>query len=367
MRRILFIMQLPPPVHGVSIMNRVIRESKLINASFSCDYVNLATASDVNDIQKNRPGKYLKAFAIYFTAFRKMAFKRYDQVYITPFSFGAGFYKDALMVMLAKLLGQKPILHIHTFGFRAHGERSRVATLMARRMFRNVTVICISPLVVPDITPYYKGEVFILPNATEQVNFSNTYSPNEKPVILFLSNLLEFKGVLLLIEAAKILAARGFDFKVRIAGPEGDVTYDQLGKLVAENGLKDKVSLAGGPKFGQEKYDEFRRADIFTLPSRMETFGLVLIEAMQFGVPCVASNTGGIPDVIGQDRGLLLQEITAAELAAKLEILLNDPAKRLQISKAAFGYFCSNFTLDVFESRLKRILSGEAARNHVAG
>ena len=153
------------------------------------------------------------------------------------------------------------------------------------------------------------------------------------------------------------MKAKNLAFTCRVVGPEGDVDYATLKTVVQQKGLEKEVELVG-PKFGEEKYAEFKQADVFLLPSDYDTFGLVLLEAMQFGVPCISTPMGGIPDVIGHGNGLIIPQINAQELALAMERLLLDPKERSRISASAFDHFKTNFTSPVFEQRLKNILSG---------
>ena len=59
-------MQFPPPIHGVSVMNDIIRNSTLINNKFQCDYINLATAKNIDDLQKNSFFKYILTLKIIY-------------------------------------------------------------------------------------------------------------------------------------------------------------------------------------------------------------------------------------------------------------------------------------------------------------
>src|SRR5687767_12165260 len=103
LKKLLFVMQLPPPVHGVSVMNRIIRESVVINTSFACDYINLATAKNIDDLQKSGLRKYFLTLKIILRVIGKMMARRYDYVYITIFPYGFAFLKDSLVVLLARL------------------------------------------------------------------------------------------------------------------------------------------------------------------------------------------------------------------------------------------------------------------------
>lgn len=357
-KKILLIMQLPPPVHGASVMNQLIKDSQLVNSSFDCDYIDLATAKDIDDLQKNRLSKYFLTLAIVWKALFKMISRRYEYVYITIFPYGLAFIKDSLIVILAKMLGAKPLLHLHTYGFKEGSGRSSFWKRYYTYVFRNTEVICLSDRLTEDIEFIYKGKIYILPNGIPQVNFENRYKNGNDPVtVLFLSNLIKGKGILELMDALELLHKKGLDFRFRIVGSERDVTYKTLQELAQQKGMEEKVHIAGA-KYKEEKHEEYKNAGVFILPSNYDTFGLVLLEAMQFGVPCISTNIGGIPDVLGDGRGMILQAITAEAIAEAVEHLIKHPDARAEMSRKGFDYFGENFTDRIFEKRLIRIFAG---------
>ena len=128
-------MQLPPPVHGVSVMNAIIKNSPIINEAVNCTYINLATTKNIKDLRKSAWYKYLLTLRILFRVLFELIFSKYDQVYITIFPFGFAFYKDALMVLASKLCRKKVILHLHTYGFKRASERSNLIKGFYRFVF----------------------------------------------------------------------------------------------------------------------------------------------------------------------------------------------------------------------------------------
>lgn len=355
-KHILFIMQLPPPIHGVSVMNQLVRDSVLLNQSFQCDYINLTTARSIDDLGKSRLSKYRSSFSIVLKAIGFMRRKKYKAVYITIFPYGLAFLKDSLVVMIARLFGQKPILHLHVSGFKPQADKSIFHTWYYRFVFKNTEVICLSELLTSDISSFYKGKIHILPNGINQVNFENSYPSQQNPVsILYLSNLIREKGILVLLDALQILMQRKVPFNARIVGAEGDISYRFLKDYIAARGLEKHIALIG-PKYHEDKFDEFRQAGLFVFPSVCDTFGLVLLEAMQFGVPCISTPVGGIPDVLGDGSGLIINQVNAGALADAMETLIMDPEKRNAISRKGFERFKTNYTTDIFEARLKHIL-----------
>ncbi len=166
---------------------------------------------------------------------------------------------------------------------------------------------------------------------------SQMHPINGKFKILFVGRHIERKGICYLIEAAKYLPADKFE--IRIVGV-GDLT-EELKKQAAQLSSGNKASDSAEPceviftgKLSPEDLEnEYRTANVFTLPAIVdhkgdtEGLGVVLIEAMELNLPIVASNVGGIPDVVVDNvSGLLVPEKDPVALADAFKRLANNPA-----------------------------------------
>lgn len=177
--------------------------------------------------------------------------------------------------------------------------------------------------------------------------------------ILFLSNLIESKGVFTLLEACAILKTKKIQFNCVFIGGEGDIDIAKFNKKVTELDLVDNVTYQG-KKYGEAKYQAYSNADIFAFPTyyRNETFGLVNLEAMQHSLPIVSTFEGGIPDlVIDGFNGFLVPQRSVIELADKLETLILNPSLRKSMGIAGKKLYEDKFTLEIFENRMLNILS----------
>jgi glycosyltransferase involved in cell wall biosynthesis len=136
------------------------------------------------------------------------------------------------------------------------------------------------------------------------------------------------KGQSVLIEAARILEKTHPDIQVILLGSGSDeaslkAQAEGLGNITFE-GFVDNVG------------DYLKCFDLFAFPSRYEGLGSILFDAMQFDVPIVASDIGGIPDIIRDgENGLLVPPGNAAALAAAIERLYGDEALRKALSSNA--------------------------------
>ena len=150
---------------------------------------------------------------------------------------------------------------------------------------------------------------------------------NGKFKILFVGRHIERKGICYLIEAAKYLPRDKFE--IRIVGV-GDLT-EKLKELAAHNAGNAEIVFTG--KLSPENLaKEYRTANVFTLPAIIDSkgdtegLGVVLIEAMELGLPIVASNVGGIPDVVVDgESGILVPEKDPQALANAFKRLESEP------------------------------------------
>lgn len=144
--------------------------------------------------------------------------------------------------------------------------------------------------------------------------------PVDKKILLTVGNCVAIKGQKYLIEAMKDIHTKYPDVICVIVG--GGELYPNLQKLVVEMGLQNCVRLVG--RRPHEEIPLWMNAcDVFVLPSLNESFGVVIIEAMACGKPVVASNVGGVPEIIcSETYGLLSQPGNAKDLSDKILLAL---------------------------------------------
>ncbi len=151
---------------------------------------------------------------------------------------------------------------------------------------------------------------------------------NSKFKILFVGRHIERKGICYLIEAAKYLPRD--QFEIRIVGV-GDLT-EQLKKQATAIAASNAAEIIFTGKLSPEALaNEYKTANVFTLPAIVDSkgdtegLGVVLIEAMELGLPVVASNVGGIPDVVVDgETGILVPEKDPKALAEAYKRLASD-------------------------------------------
>ena len=353
-------MHMPPPVHGAAMMGKYIHDSKAINEKFDCHYFNLTLARNLEDIGKGGLRK-LHDFISQLKNIRKevKAFKP-DLCYVTPNSKGGAFYKDFCVIMMLKLMRQNIVVHYHNKGVSTHQDKP-LDNFLYKLFFKNLKVILLANGLYNDVKRYVtKENVFICPNGIpEATQAKDTSKRNDSiPHILFLSNLLIDKGVFTLLDACKLLKEKGITFICDFIGGESkDINADLFQAEVKKRKLEQNV-FYHGKRFGTEKEEFFTKADIFILPTYDECFPLVLLEAMQHHIACVASNEGGIPDIIDEGKtGFIVEKKNALQLADRIRYLIEHPESCREMGENGYRKYRSQFTLQTFENRMKEILA----------
>jgi glycosyltransferase involved in cell wall biosynthesis len=281
-------------------------------------------------------------------------------VYFTLMPTGFAFYRDAFYMFLLKCFRAEIVLHLHGKGIHKTVMNSRWKRRIYYMVFRNTHVICLSKTLSNDVNEIYKTEPFIVPNGIQvHPNMWVEYNRDKRrvPQLLFLSNYIENKGILVLIEAMVMLKEKGYRFNTRFVGAPTNLSIENLTNIIDENGLKGYADVVG-PLYDEAKYTEFRNADIFVFPTYNDAFPLVNLEAMQFSLPIVTTYEGGNPDiVVNNETGFLVETRNPQKLAEKIAILLDNEALRVEMGQKGYDRFINNFTLQHFEINLKDTLT----------
>lgn len=197
----------------------------------------------------------------------------------------------------------------------------------------------------------YRGPLSIIPQfGVDPALFQPAPSPHVYAADLsvplrigYAGGLVTEKGIDILLQACSLLKG---DWRLHILGSGAQEA--SLRELATQLGVIDKVQFeARRSSLAMPQF--YQGLDLFVLPSRTmpnwkEQFGRVLIEAMACGVAVVGSDSGEIPNVIG-DAGCIFPEGDASALKASVQELLDAPAQRCALAKAGRQRVLDNFTM----------------------
>lgn len=320
-------------------------------------HVRLAYSEDMDNVGKFALRKVWVLFTTILRVWWARLYHRTPMLYYPPSGPNmVPVLRDLVFLCATRWLFKWTVFHYHAGGVSGFEEHlPRALRPFFRLAYRNAAMaIRTAPqnpedgkllgakldVVVPNGIPDARGTV-------EEVRAA----PDVPVVILFTGVLIPSKGVLVLLQAFNLLRAQGANARVELMGRWGDQAFEKECKAyVKHHGLTDRVRFLG-VMHDREKLLHFAGCDIFCFPSyfEAESFGLVLLEAMQFAKPVVSTNWRGIPSVVQQDlNGYTVPVEDPGALAARLLELIGDEALRLRMGAEGRRIFAERFTLERF-------------------
>ena len=225
----------------------------------------------------------------------------------------------------------------HAFGGKPGSKFGRpISTIMVKRRLHKLDgKIAVSKAAMQFASKYVPGYYNIIPNGVDVEHFSPDVSPIDefcdgKLNILFVGRLEKQKGVNYLIKAYGLIKQEIPNSRLIVVGP-GVRLRRKYEKQVNRDKLEDVIFVGGKSQDELPRY--YKTADVFCAPATdLESFGIVLLEAMAVGKPVVATNIEGYNSVVAHgDDGLLVPPRDDQGLAQALISLLTDESLRQQM------------------------------------
>jgi glycosyltransferase involved in cell wall biosynthesis len=173
------------------------------------------------------------------------------------------------------------------------------------------------------------------PDPTSAAGERDRLGIGQRPVVLYVGRVCKQKGSDVLLEAMALLNARRSDIQLVVAGPIG-----QFGLTDDPNRWRERIEQVGGLYLGAVEESRlsaiYNLADVFVMPTRLlEMFGMAAVEAQACGKPVIASDCGGLCEVVPDDCGARFPAGASAQLADEIGKLIDDPGRRASCSANA--------------------------------
>jgi glycosyltransferase involved in cell wall biosynthesis len=237
--------------------------------------------------------------------------------------------------------------------------RSRIHKLSVLYTLRHsACVVAVSQALKDDIRHYCNRQIHVIPNVIEMNKFTiqDSVKKDNKLNIGILGGMGNHrKGLDILIKAVSLL--KDIEMTVHIGGD---------GKLLSTfMDLAGELEVSGRCIFYGEIKPEniqnfYSKLDFYILPSRDETFGVVVIEAMACGLPVIATKCGGPEEIITKESGILIEKENPEELAQAIRFVAGNPGSFNR--KAIRNYVLKKFGPDTFVASLSEVYQ-ELLRN----
>jgi glycosyltransferase involved in cell wall biosynthesis len=249
-------------------------------------------------------------------------------------AYNASFVKHSVMACLARMFFVPVIIQPHCSISKLLPENQKVwrkFALFILRQCEGVIILSKEWTLLGHLIP--KTKIRYIPNAINVKPYEQLPRPrqttNGKVNILYMGHITREKGIFDLIEASRTISKKNPRFVTDIVGEcLIDEELCRMNEIINSNDLQEYIKIFG-PEYGKKQIGRFASADIFVLPSYHEGMPMSVIEAMAAGLPVVASNVGGIPDLIENEvTGKLIAPGDVQALSSSLIELIENPEKR---------------------------------------
>lgn len=361
--RILISGTLPPPIGGIGIYFQSLLSSSL-PVKVNLQFVQTST----NNRELAQSGRATIANVLFAlkdcTRFFRAVIAHRPQICHITTAFGLSFIKHSVCVGIARIFGSYVLLNPRCSIRALYFEKSIWWQWYFRQVIRLTNgVIGLSSewkqvsQLVPDTTVYFlQNAINITPFLhIAQDRFENPRQDGDVN-ILYLGYLGQAKGSMDLLETAQLIDPEGTNIYFNLVGGELRLgALDHLHQGIVKANLGQTVRLHP-PVTGEEKMDCFRNADIFVFPSYTEGLPIAVIEAMASGLPIVASNVGGLPDMVREGvNGLMVDPGRPDQLAAALLKVIKDKKIRQSMGECSAQIAREQYDIEQHVSKLINI------------
>lgn len=360
--KLLLLMQLPPPLHGVTQCNVMVKNLCLSSSSFQSQIIITNYSSKISDLTKFSFGKIFIFLRKYVELLHCIFNFRPDKAYFVISPHGAAFYRDLIFIATLKLARVRLVYHLHGKGI---ADKSMFLKKVFRFCFKNSDVICLSNLLTKDVEDVVDASsISVVMNgiAAGKMDFEKL---QEKHLMLvaghrsvrigMLSNLQLFKGVDYFLVLANELLQKRSDVEFHLAGPfTPSFSQDDFEAFRLGLGANASRFIYHGALYGSEKHNFLTDLDILVHPTRNDALPLVIIEALAAGLVVVATPQGGIPDLLAELPGSLTVE--PEKIAQAIDNLLENKSEFSNFAIASRSRYLERHTEEVFRINLQKIL-----------
>lgn len=262
------------------------------------------------------------------------------------------FYRNSIFIYIAKIFRKKVILHIHGGKFQEFYEQKK----------KFVTHICRKADMLISVSQYFvnflKKEKL---NKHVELLHNLTFPPKQEVTRAATSELINFlyvgsinddKGIFDVLESiAQHQETLKNKMKYHIGGTGNE---ERLNKFIQEYNLTDIVIYHGW--IDKNKKEElYSGTDVYIQPSKFESFGISILEAMSYKIPIISTNVGGIPDLVKENHnGIFVEPGNKEQIFKAISFFIENPAERLRMGNESLK-LAKKFFPDNIEDELIRI------------
>lgn len=361
--KILLLGKLPPPYMGPALATKILLESALVQR-FEIVHVDSNVHDGIETVGRAEPAKILSYAGVYRKFLSTLLSVRPDLVVVPISQSTVGFLKDAVFVVMARMLGLRVLVQLRGGNLKNWLRESPAPVrsfVMAVLRLPDGGIVLGRALrnqftgILPD------SKIYVVPNGADYPVLERTESAGEVR-LLYLSNLQPSKGIEDVIAAVELLKEWGVEgFRLDVVGAWRD---EDTRRRCCD--LVDAAELPvtfHGPVYGEDKHSFLAGADVFVFTPRMpEGHPWVIVEALAAGLPIVTTGQGAIPEcVVDGTSGYIVQANAPLEIAERLRELIENPELRSAQAQSSRKHYEQNFTESHMVDRFSQAINGVLA------
>lgn len=363
--KILALAQLPPPIHGVTLMSCKVHSVLKEEPQCSVEQLWMGGASNLDDINRRSVRKAL-AFLRFLSTLGYWAIrgKRHDVAYVTLAPWSHAAIRDALLAMGAKFVARRTLVHLHGEGLDAVLGGTTLQSGLMRWLLKGCELITASPSAVEKA---HESRIFA------KASILNNTVPDPGPFererrgelrVGYLANLDPRKGAIRFVEAIAAMREGGIPIEGVMGGAATPfLSEDALRNLIEERGLSGNIHVLG-PLYGEAKDAFYKSIDLFLYPTKHDHAPLVVLEALSYAVVPIVYEQGAIaamvsPEFAGNVIPAVLPPQTAIARTVVLARIYLDRDRLAQDQRLARLIFLERFNESQFARDLMRLIRGD--------
>lgn len=376
MKKIILVGPLPPPYTGQSVSFKMLIDN-LSHRGYKHALVNINLPSSKGDASSRWDWVKAGNYTLLLLKYLYLVIGKNKSVYITIAQSRVGFYRDFIMINVARLFNHRIVVHLKGGNYgEFYNQQNRITKKMINyTLERTDCIIVLGTALVKmyDFNPNLRNRIEVVHNGLplQEIDLSQkNYDGQTK--ILYLSNLIYSKGYMHVLEAAKLLKQENYDFEIMFCGefmPSADdlVPIDkkemsiEFEEYVVKNNLEEHVKYLGSVT-GRTKFEVLNHAHVFILPTNYLNEGqpVSIIEAMANGCALISTNYRTIPEMLKENvNGYFVEYGNPEDICAKLIPLINDAQLRRDMGKASELLFTQEFTQQAHLSKIIPLIVGD--------
>jgi len=362
MKKILVVGQTPPPYHGQAMMI-----NRLVKASFKkikIYHIRMSYSENFKKIGRVNLKKITHLIELVIKTYYFRFKYGINTLYYPPAGPNrAPILRDIIFLFLIRPLFRETIFHFRAAGISEYLERSDIFLRYFAKMVYNKPRISIqlSNKNPADGNYFNSNKVLIIPNGIEDDNINPIEDEiSEQINLLSIGVIQKSKGIEDLLEALNLLNKK--NVFLNILGEFISKDYECFIKEKISNMKNSDNIFFHGTKINEEKNAFFKKSDVLCFPTfyESESFGNVLLEAMMFSLPVVATDWRGIPDIVIENTtGFLVPINSPIKIAEKLKILIENRELSKQMGKNGRKRYEEMYTIDKHLNNMEKMFCDE--------